>query len=481
MSLKNLPKSLVDSVIEIATQSEAEHQKLTNKFFAEGLRRFGVKRQTQLSEADQKALFAWVQNKLSESSCGCEHDVATEDHMPGDEILYNKNNKMKKQMDEDDKADADHDGDGEVESSSAEYLGAKDKAIKAAMKSEEDSEEVSEEDEVDLTENLAIRPDELATNGAVGVTDPSAQMPVNVDVLRDSDPVSGSHEYRLFVQFNTNGLPTIIPSPVLPGAPTIEALREIVEGLPYYGEAVERALQAASPDVVSEDLDLETPITLLSRQDISDVFKLMRTELKIKSVNVYQYKEGNNKAVSFTAKINDLYVSLVIMPSKKQQGKYVARISQEFGTAPIDDIFSKPFDLRDLSKMLTSTGAGSIRSELRKVDSNPDNNIIREDAIKGATVVFVSDIGSVPAKFTEGQKIKLFSVEELSNKMSIKVKDLFYDDKDEAIVRDAIKTGKTVYVYQNPYHYDINNTITLNASLSKAQAERDYDDFLGDI
>lgn len=446
MSLKNLPKSLVDSVIEITTQSEAEHQKLTNKFFAEGLRRFGVKRQTQLSEADQKALFAWVQNKLSESSCGCEHDVATEDHMPGDEVLYNKNNKMKKQMDEDDKADADHDGDGEVESSSDEYLDSRDKAIKAAMKNEEDSEEVSEEDEVTLDEgrmpssvaqhkqqlasmpaaefvkkygymddeklksmawshgygkgsleyvhkmekarqevtkkglkeNVAQSPDELSTNGAVGVTDPSAQMPVHVDVLRDSDPVSGNHEYRLFVQFNTNGLPTIIPSPVLPGAPTIDALREIVEGLPYYGEAVERALAAATPDVVSENLDLETEVTLLSRQDVSDVFKLMRTELKIKSVNVYQHKEGNNKAVNFTAKINDLYVTIKISASKKQTGKYVAVIEQEFGTAPIDPIVSAPFDLRDLSKALTSGGAGSIKSALRKVDADPDNNIIKE-------------------------------------------------------------------------------------------------------
>ena len=198
--------------------------------------------------------------------------------------------------------------------------------------------------------------------------------------MRDSDPVSGNHEYRLFVQFNTNGLPTIIPSPVLPGAPTIEALREIVEGLPYYGEAVERALQAASPDVVSENLDLESEVTLLSRQDVSDVFKLMRTELKIKSVNVYQHKEGNNKAVNFTAKIKDLYVTVKISASKKQKGKYVAVIEQEFGTAPIDPIVSSPFDLRDLSKALTSGGAGSIKSALRKVDSDPDNNIIREDA-----------------------------------------------------------------------------------------------------
>ncbi len=37
-----------------------------------------------------------------------------------------------------DKADKDYDGDGEIESGSEEYLGSRDKAIKSAMKEEED-------------------------------------------------------------------------------------------------------------------------------------------------------------------------------------------------------------------------------------------------------------------------------------------------------------------------------------------------------
>lgn len=152
MSLRDLPKSLIDAVCEVVADSSEKRSKLTTQLRAEGLRRFGVKRESQLTEADQKALYAWVQMKLDEEMCGCEHEISTEDHMPGDDVLYNKGGKMKKQMDEDDTADKDYDGDGEVESSSDEYLGSKDKAIKAAMKNEEESDEVSEEDEVDFDE-----------------------------------------------------------------------------------------------------------------------------------------------------------------------------------------------------------------------------------------------------------------------------------------------------------------------------------------
>ena len=246
MSLRDLPKSLIDAVCEVVADSSEKRQNLITQLRAEGLRRYGVKRESQLTESDQKALYAWVQMKLEEASCGCEHDTTTEDHMPGDDVLYNKDGEMKKQMDEDDTADKDYDGDGEVESSSDEYLGSKDKAIKAAMKSEEETDEVSEEDEIDLSENVAILPDQLATNGAVAVGNATLAKPKHADVIHDTDPVSGVTEYRLLLQYATNEGTRIYPPTSLPGAKSVSDLRTLVDGLPEFNEAVDTALAAAA-------------------------------------------------------------------------------------------------------------------------------------------------------------------------------------------------------------------------------------------
>jgi hypothetical protein len=304
-----------------------------------------VKREAQLNEADRKALHAWVQIKLEEASCGCGDDVAQEDHMPGDEVLYNKDGKIKKQMDEDELADKDHDGDGEIESGTDEYLGSRDKAIKAAKKivteakihsksdvkkllnthfgskvkitdyglgydgevyfsfeaekingyvSEtflgkdkweaevsknktpnkevnvsaktldellkklkthklnenvkigEESDEVSEEDEVDLNENLAIDVEDLSTNGAVAVGDASIATPKHADVIRDTDPYTNTTQYRMLLQFATNEGTRIYPPVSLPGARSVADLRTLVEGLPEFNEAVDAALVHAS-------------------------------------------------------------------------------------------------------------------------------------------------------------------------------------------------------------------------------------------
>lgn len=250
MSLRDLPKSLIDAVCEVVSTSTEQRQKLVNDLRVEGLRRFGVKRESQLTEADQKALHAWVQIKLDEASCGCGEDIAQEDHMPGDEVLYNKDGEIKKQMDEDDAADKDYDGDGEVESSSDEYLGSKDKAIKAAMKNEEESDEVSEEDEVELKENVAVDSKELATNGAVAVADASKATPKHADVIRDTDPYTNVTEYRVLLQYATNEGTRIYPPVTLPGARSVADLRTLVEGLPDFNEAVDAALvHASSTDI----------------------------------------------------------------------------------------------------------------------------------------------------------------------------------------------------------------------------------------
>lgn len=247
MTFSNLPKSLIDSVAQIMNDSSMKHKELEQKLTNLALKKFNAKSIDSLSESDQKAVHAWVQIKLQESSCGCESNLP-EDHMPNDDVLY-KNGKMKGDLGEEEKADKDHDGDGEIESSEDEYLGSRDKAIKKAIASEENDsepEEVSEDDEIELHENIAIAPDEVATNGAVGVRSAEDALPIHADVLRDSNPVDGTAELRLFVQWPTNVMPQIIPPPTLPGAPSLDALREICEGLPFYGDVLENALSSAA-------------------------------------------------------------------------------------------------------------------------------------------------------------------------------------------------------------------------------------------
>ena len=245
MSLRDLPKSLIDSVVEITTESQHKHEKQTSKLIEQGLKRFGVKSVSDLTENDQKALHAWVQIQLAESSCHCGSDM-TEDDMPGDSV-YHKDGKedaeKKKELDESEAAQA---------------------AVKAELKklgktlgelSPEEKKDLfnrvdarvsakNEASDADIYEGVALDADEIATNGAVGVTDPENQLPVHADVLKDTS-VDGKHEFRLFVQFNTNSLPVIVPPVTLPGAPTVDALRDIVEGLPFFCDVCEKALTDA--------------------------------------------------------------------------------------------------------------------------------------------------------------------------------------------------------------------------------------------
>lgn len=476
MSLRDLPKSLIDAVCEVVVDSTEKHQKLVAQLRAEGLQRFGVKRESQLTESDQKALYAWIQTRLHEASCGCEHDVAKEDHMPGDEVLYNKDGEIKKQMDEDDTADKDYDGDGEVESGSDEYLGSRDKAIKAAMKNEEDS-----EDDVELSENVAIGASELATNGAVGVANAALAKPKHADVIRDTDPTTGVTEYRLLLQYATNEGTRIYPPTNLPGARSVADLRSLVDGLPDFNEAVDSALVHAS--TMNESYE---QISVLSRQDVSQVIQTMRTTLGVRNVDVDDYKSGNDRVVEFSTKINDLYVTLIIEPSKKMKGKYVGVIHQEFGTSPIDTITTTPFDLKDISKSLTSSGAGSIKSALSKVDSDPDNNILQESVKKlneSVTVVVSGDIHNMSGKIIakDGTKIQVSSKQELASKLKIKLNDLFADSDHEKKFDTILAKKETAYVYVDPYQHDMNDTISLGVATSEKEATKQYNDSAGDI
>jgi len=233
MPIKDLSQSLINSVVEVFTQSSENHNKLVEKVVAEGLKHFGVKSVSDLSESDQKAFHAWTQLRLSESDCHC--GEVEEDDMPGDSVYHkdgDESSEKKKELDEDEKADKDHDGDGEVETSSQEYLGAKDKAIKAAMK-----------------ESVALGANEIATNGAVGVANTLVATPKHADVIHDTDPYTGVTQYRLLLQYATNEGTRIYPPVSLPGAVSVADLRTLVQGLPEFNEAVDAALVHASSTV----------------------------------------------------------------------------------------------------------------------------------------------------------------------------------------------------------------------------------------
>lgn len=229
MPINDLPKSLIDSVVEVVTKSAENQNKLLEKIVIEGLQKFGVKSVSDLSEADQKAFHAWTQLRLTEADCHCDSGLE-EDDMPGDAVYHDDGDESsgkKKEMDEDDKADKDHDGTGEVETSSAEYLGSRDKAIKKAM-----------------SEQIALGADEIATNGAVGVGNALLAQPKHADVIHDTDPYSGVTQYRLLLQYATNEGTRIYPPVSLPGAASIADLRTLVEGLPEFNEAIDAALVA---------------------------------------------------------------------------------------------------------------------------------------------------------------------------------------------------------------------------------------------
>lgn len=214
MPIKDLSQSLINSVVEVFTQSSENHNKLVQKVVAEGLKHFGVNSVSDLSESDQKAFRAWTQLRLSESDCHC--GEVEEDDMPGDEVFHK-------------------DGD---ESGEKKDLG------------EEDSEdELKDLEKLKITENIALAADEIATNGAVAVGDALVATPKHADVIHDTDPYTGVTQYRLLLQYTTNEGTRIYPPVSLPGAVSVADLRTLVQGLPEFNEAVDAALVHASSTV----------------------------------------------------------------------------------------------------------------------------------------------------------------------------------------------------------------------------------------
>lgn len=191
MSFKNLPSSLINSVVDVLTQSSIDEQAIVSSVVADGLIAFGVTSVEELAEADQKAFHSWAQK----------------------EIEFRRTQALIAEE-------------------------GSDEPVDTAVVSEESVEQEP------ISENIAIAPDQLAANGAVGVRS-NTHTPVHADVLTDNSPLDGKCEYRLLVQFPTNERCVIVPPVTLPGAPTVEALKTVVEGLPYYSNVIEQALEAA--------------------------------------------------------------------------------------------------------------------------------------------------------------------------------------------------------------------------------------------
>ena len=282
MPINDLPKSLVDSVIDVVTKSEETYNNTVQRIVSEGLTHFGVSCVTELSEADQKALHAWTQIRLTEADCSCGTDVE-EDDMPGDAPFHKDGDEAgekKKEIDEEDDAEVDLteaslkstskniiksevldilkdiDANSEVVSLFNKAFGSASSITLKELGDKMRKLSTSSTDKkvgavfgilsLELTESIAIGADEIATNGAVGVGDATLALPKHADVIHDTDPYTNTTQYRLLIQYATNEGTRIYPPVSLPGAASVADLRALVEGLPEFNEALDSALVNAS-------------------------------------------------------------------------------------------------------------------------------------------------------------------------------------------------------------------------------------------
>lgn len=364
-SIRNLPKSLINDVSDVLTKSQQSQIITKKKIFSEGLKRFGASSISELSESDVKAFYSWVQSKLQEASCGCEEDV-TEDDMPGDAPFHkhgDEEGEKKKEIDEEDLEDTvvAESISSSTKSKIAAHLSklastprgkdranvanqilnlmGKDSSTKGTKfekafgkvlplatqysASASDLEKAVEKALSSLNESIALDADEIATNGAVGVTDADEQLPVHADVLRDSDPVDGKTQFRLFVQFNTNTLPLIVPPVTLPGAPTLDALRDVVEGLPFYCDVCERALSSASdlpheePTHSGETVSEAVTPSQADRLVVASVKRLLKTN----DVTIISNNSEYLARIPSSTKGEFHHLHIRLEPSQKRLGK----------------------------------------------------------------------------------------------------------------------------------------------------------------
>jgi hypothetical protein len=270
MSFKELPASLIEASKNILDESVEQYSALYEQYMALGLQRFGVKRESQLNELDRKALSAWVQVHLDEA-CSCGYKMET--HMPNDEVFYNSSGEPRKDLEENSESDEDSE---ELDEVLNLKKGSKESATKRAIddflqsdnprfagKSKEDkikmaiaavnqargtstNEEIesSESEKEEIKENIAIRPDEVATNGAVAAGSVMKAEPIHADVLKTSSVDNGA-EFRILLQYATHNGIKIYPTMDMPAAKTVGELKTLVEPMSFFNKEVEKALQLA--------------------------------------------------------------------------------------------------------------------------------------------------------------------------------------------------------------------------------------------
>lgn len=235
MSIKELPESLIEASKDILDESAEQYSALHERFMMLGLKRFGVKRESQLNEIDRRALNAWVQVHLAEaSSCG----MSYEDHMPNDEVFYNSDGEQRTDLGEEEESD---------ESDESDETDELDEALDSTKGSEEveAKEKEDESEKSEIKESIAIDTDGVATNGAVAVGDAEKAEPVHVDILRTSTPAENVCEFRLLLQYATHKAIQIYPPMDMPAAKTASELKTLVESMPFYNKEVQNALQLA--------------------------------------------------------------------------------------------------------------------------------------------------------------------------------------------------------------------------------------------
>jgi hypothetical protein len=376
-SIRTLPKSLVTAASEVVSNSEKAVIKIRSRLYSEGLKKFGVSDKNQLTESQLKALHSWVQIKLDEAACGCD-----EDDMPGDAPYHkggDEDAEKKKELDEGEAAQSAVDAElKKLGKTLGELSPEEKKDLFNRVDARVDAKNEASDD--DIYEGVSLDADEIATNGAVGVTDAEEQLPVHADVLRDSSPVDGKTELRLFVQFNTNTLPVIVPPVTLPGAPTLDALRDIVESLPFFCDVCERALAAAadlpheSPSHAGENVTEAYVPTAYDKKVISTIKQALK-KLSETPVQV-EVKDTISKGLhkhEFVAALSvpgnpfpgtpDLRVKCHEQPSKKTAGKMVWAIrtaGDEFFDFP--KILSEPY-----SPGMEQKSLAALKAALSKV------------------------------------------------------------------------------------------------------------------
>lgn len=253
--LKDLPKDLIAAVGEVVQESVKNRKEKYRKLVKQALEQFNVRSFSQLNETEQRIFSEWVTSRLDEEKdhvhteeCGClESDLlhlkAKVDAHSGLPELGEEDEKELEEDEDEEKLDEEDDKEDSEDLKEDDIPGQDDSAFHKERNEEDELEfELGEEDEKEkVEESCCYASDEPSS--AIGHR-LDYEQPKHCDVLKDSDAINGTTAYRLLLQF-VNGRPEIIPPLTLPGAPSVEALIDIVSDLPDDNGVISNALGEA--------------------------------------------------------------------------------------------------------------------------------------------------------------------------------------------------------------------------------------------